>query len=106
MRGETRARRTLLFVRGGTLTAPGGAVVAIGPDPVIIGRAPTSTLPLADQEVSALHCELRATPEAVALRDLGSTNGTFIGNVAVREAYLAGPCTLLVGRTPIVFEPH
>jgi transcriptional regulator with GAF, ATPase, and Fis domain len=105
-KGETRARRTLLFVRGGALTAPGAPPVAIGPDPVVVGRAPSCTIAVRDPEVSAIHCELRATPNGVVLRDLGSTNGTFVGNVAVREAYLAGACSIMVGRTLLVFEPE
>ncbi len=106
LKGETRARRTLLFVRGGALATPDGAPVVIGPDPVIVGRAPSSALVVHDPEVSAIHCELRATPSGVVLRDLGSTNGTFVGNVSVREAYLAGPCTIVVGRTSLAFEPQ
>ncbi len=85
---------------------PGGARLAIGADPVVIGRAPSCTLALSDVEVSALHCELRATPDGVRLRDLGSTNGTIIGNVAVREAYLTGACVLVLGRTSLAFEPE
>jgi DNA-binding NtrC family response regulator len=62
-------------------------------------------LVLDDPEVSALHCEVRATVSGVVLRDLGSTNGTFIGTLAVSEARLMGPCFIRVGQTDVVFEP-
>jgi DNA-binding NtrC family response regulator len=101
----TRARPLHWFVRGGTLAGPGGAAVAVGVDPVTVGRDPSATVPVDDPEVSALHCELRAGAYGVTLRDLGSKNGTFIGPVRVDEVSLTGPCTVRVGQTDLVFAP-
>jgi DNA-binding NtrC family response regulator len=101
----TRARPLHWFVRGGTLTAPGGIPVPVGVDPVTIGRDPSSTIVLDDPEVSAAHCELRAGQHGVAVRDLGSKNGTFVGVARVDEASLTGACTLRIGQTDIAFSP-
>jgi DNA-binding NtrC family response regulator len=102
----TLVRRPSVLVRGGSLSRSDGTSVPISPEGVTVGRNPSNSLPVSDSEVSAVHCELRATLEGVVLRDLGSTNGTFIGPVAVREARLTGPCTLRVGQTELRFVPE
>jgi hypothetical protein len=61
-----------------------------GPYPLSIGRAPGSQLRLNDETVSRRHAQLRASGEGWALRDLGSSNGTWVngsrvtGSVGVR----------------------
>jgi DNA-binding NtrC family response regulator len=106
LESATLVRKPSVLVRGGTLVTPEGAVVKILPEGVTVGRDPSATLALRDSEVSAAHCELRATAEGVVLRDLGSTNGTYVGAVAVLEARLEGPCTIRVGRTELQFLPE
>jgi len=61
---------------------------------------------LRDPEVSALHCELRACSEGIRVKDLGSTNGTFLGSVRVIEATVTGPTELVVGSARIALEPQ
>ncbi len=98
-RGATR------FVSGGTLRLPGGAVVPVRAEPLTIGRNPTADIVLEDAAVSALHCEVVATPRGVVVRDLDSTNGTIVGPSAVTEARLLAACTLKLGETTLLFEP-
>jgi pSer/pThr/pTyr-binding forkhead associated (FHA) protein len=43
---------------------------------------------LTDRAISRRHAEIRMTPDGLLLRDLGSTNGTFINDVRVTEAYV------------------
>ena len=54
-----------------------------------IGRDPVNSWPIADRTlaISGRHCEIVATPEGPALRDL-STNGTFVNGAATRLAGL------------------
>ena len=51
-----------------------------------IGSAEGNHLVLADRTVSRAHCEIVVKSDFVTLRDLGSTNGTLVGDVRVREA--------------------
>ncbi|MEM9188508.1 MAG: sigma 54-interacting transcriptional regulator [Myxococcota bacterium] len=64
-----------------------------------IGSNPDNDLILPDDAVSGVHAELDATPDGWRLRDLGSTNGTFLEGIRVREAFLAGPSRIRVGAT-------
>ena len=43
--------------------------------PLIVGRAPTCDLSVADPTISRRHAELLVDEEQVTLRDLGSSNG-------------------------------
>ncbi|MDQ8145527.1 MAG: adenylate/guanylate cyclase domain-containing protein [Gemmatimonadota bacterium] len=55
-------------------------------DVVIVGRAVTSDLAVVDATVSRQHAELRARPEGIEVRDLGSSNGTFVNGTAIETA--------------------
>ena len=102
---ETRTRALNWFVRGGMLVCEGRERVPIDVDPLVVGRAEGAHVVLDDPEISALHCELRATTEGVVLRDLGSTNGTFIGKIRVRDVLLGERTEITVGQTHLVVEP-
>ena len=43
-----------------------------------IGRQPSNEIVIAEKEVSRRHAEIRKTAEGYVVRDLGSTNGTFV----------------------------
>ncbi|MFO0670556.1 MAG: sigma 54-interacting transcriptional regulator [Polyangiaceae bacterium] len=103
--GATKARVLHWFVRGGVLKAPGKDPLTIDVDPVVIGRDEAALVSVADPEVSAFHCELRAVAEGIAVRDLGSTNGTFVGTLRVREAVVTQPTEIVVGSTRLLIEP-
>jgi DNA-binding NtrC family response regulator len=103
---ETRTRILHWFVSGGIAKAPDGRAFAIEVDALVIGRDPGAHIVVADPEVSAFHCELRAVGEGILVKDLGSTNGTFLGPVRVREATIVTTSELTVGRSAIVVEPQ
>ncbi|MCH9681675.1 MAG: sigma 54-interacting transcriptional regulator [Deltaproteobacteria bacterium] len=52
------------------------------------GRAAVNDLRLDDDAVSGAHFELRLSQGGVCLRDLGSTNGTFLGEARLGEAWI------------------
>ena len=46
--------------------------------PLVVGRAPTSDIPIIDPTISRRHAELHSTDKGFLVRDLGSSNGTFV----------------------------
>ncbi|HXV85045.1 MAG TPA: adenylate/guanylate cyclase domain-containing protein [Gemmatimonadales bacterium] len=57
--------------------------------PVVVGRAVTSDLPIYDPTVSRRHAEVILRNGSVSVRDLGSSNGTFINGTQLAEASVA-----------------
>jgi DNA-binding NtrC family response regulator len=103
---ETRTRVLHWFVSGGLARAPDGVEFSIDVDALVVGRDPGASIVIDDPEVSAFHCELRAVSEGILVKDLGSTNGTYLGSVRVREATVAMTSELTVGRSKIIVEPQ
>ncbi len=101
--------RNRLEVRGGTLTVvsgkDAGRALLVGAEKRVIGRNDHCDLMLDDKKVSAVHCEVVATERGVLLRDLGSRNGTFLGDVRIVEIYLTGRATLRCGECELSFVP-
>src|SRR3954462_4486589 len=52
--------------------------------PLIVGRAPTCDLAVFDPTISRRHAELVCDEGGVSLRDLGSSNGTFVNGTRVQ----------------------
>lgn len=50
-----------------------------------VGRLEENTFCIPEQSVSSRHCEVHLKGNEVLLRDLGSTNGTFVGGQQVTE---------------------
>lgn len=69
-----------------------------------IGTAADNDVVLTDDAVSRYHLEVAPTPEGIAVRDLGSTNGTFAGAVRVREAVVPRGSQLRVGGTVLILD--
>ncbi|MFO0757514.1 MAG: sigma 54-interacting transcriptional regulator [Byssovorax sp.] len=87
-----------------TVTPPEGDPVERRLDlrPVLIGTSPECTVVVADARLSRRHCELRLTDQGILLRDLGSKNGTFVGEVRVREALIPPGSTVSLGGSRLV----
>jgi DNA-binding NtrC family response regulator len=102
---RTLQREVHWVVRGGTARTPDGATHTIDVDPVVVGRDPGAQIVVADAEVSMAHCELRAVTEGILVRDLGSTNGTYVGPFRVHEGVVRTPTTITLGRTSLLIEP-
>src|SRR5690349_17786715 len=64
--------------------------VPLGAEPQVLGRDPSRPFHLPDADVSRSHCEVRLVGDRVLVRDLGSTNGTFVDGVRI-EAERALP---------------
>ncbi|MDH4161975.1 MAG: sigma 54-interacting transcriptional regulator [Nitrospirota bacterium] len=72
---------------------------------VTIGTLPESDLVLTDPTVSRRHAEIEERSDGWMLRDKDSTNGTFLANVRVREAYLVPGSVIRLGQTEMTFSP-
>jgi DNA-binding NtrC family response regulator len=103
---ETRTRVLHWFVSGGVAKAPDGSQFTIDVDALVVGRDPGANIVISDPEVSAFHCELRAVSDGILVKDLGSTNGTFLGPVRLREATIVTTSELTVGRSKVIVEPQ
>ena len=57
--------------------------------PQVVGRAMTSDIPVFDPTISRRHAELAVEGDQVSVRDLGSSNGTFVNGNRVQEFRLA-----------------
>ena len=74
-----------------TFRLPAGAVKTIG-------RSPGAEFIVDAALVSRLHCQLTATADTLHVKDLGSTNGTFVNGTRVTTAELRAGDRLSVGR--------
>ncbi|HEV2692451.1 MAG TPA: response regulator [Verrucomicrobiae bacterium] len=69
-----------------------------------IGRADGNTLQIVETSVSGRHCEVRLQGEELAVRDLLSTNGTFVDGKKISEATIKPGQMLRVGDVDLCFE--
>jgi adenylate cyclase len=54
--------------------------------PLVVGRAPNSDIPIIDPTISRRHAEVESNDTSVTVRDLGSSNGTFVNGTRVDRA--------------------
>ena len=73
-------------------------------DVIHIGAMEENDLVLEDETVSRNHCRIYQEENAYVVKDLGSTNGSFINKVRIKEAYLKSGCTLTLGKTNLRFH--
>src|SRR6266480_16256 len=69
-----------------------------------LGRNPTNDYRVHDATVSSFHCEIVLSDDSVLVRDLGSTNGTFIDNRPVHEGHLKPGQILRLGSAELRLE--
>ncbi len=80
-----------------------GHVISVDGD-ITIGRNPDNVVQLDDIQVSRRHAKVERTPDGCVLKDLGSGNGTFIGNRRVVEHLLADGEVIRAGGQHIQFR--
>ena len=84
-----RGALSQLIVTEGSLA---GTRVALTGKPILIGRANDSTLVLTDDYASTRHARISENNGVWYLEDLGSTNGTYVG-----QSKVTGPLPLEAG---------
>jgi CheY-like chemotaxis protein len=70
-----------------------------------IGRADGNTFQIVEASISGRHCEVRLQGDELVVRDLLSTNGTFIQGRKITEAVLKPGQTLQLGNVELRLEP-
>ena len=70
---------------------------------VRIGAMDDNDLVITDETVSRYHCRIVQEEGGYLLCDLGSTNGTFVNGVRVREAFLNSGSTIGLGQSEVQF---
>lgn len=68
------------------------------------GRNPTNDYRISAPSVSSFHAEIQVEGDSIRVRDLGSTNGTFINGQPVQESALVPGDTLRLGEVEFTLE--
>jgi len=103
--GQAVARR-MKTVRVTVLDGPDkGAVFEGAQEEIRVGGDDDNDLVIRDPSVSRKHVTLSLERGGIRVRDLGSTNGTFMGDLRVNDAVIRGTRELLLGTTLVRVEP-
>ncbi|HUT01953.1 MAG TPA: FHA domain-containing protein [Phycisphaerae bacterium] len=73
----------------------------VGKEVTVIGRGENCDLQIPLENVSRRHCEVGLSEGELKVKDLASSNGTYVNNKRINESPLAAGDRLVVG--PIVF---
>jgi DNA-binding NtrC family response regulator len=69
-----------------------------------LGSASDNDLILPDETVSKHHARIELGPAGYRIRDLGSKNGTFLGDLRILDVYLPNSCKLRLGSAVLKFR--
>jgi two-component system response regulator HydG len=83
----------------------GARRVALSETRVLVGASRGADIMVRDPTVSSRHCALSVLGSGVRVEDLGSTNGTYVGNARVLEAWGGAGTTVTLGRSTLVLWP-
>ncbi|WP_428261832.1 sigma 54-interacting transcriptional regulator [Haliangium sp.] len=82
-----------------------GTEHVIAADVIRVGKAPENDLTVTDETVSRVHFEIVRDAKGYLLRDLRSTNGTFLDGAEIKEAYIRAGSVISSGATELKFTP-
>jgi transcriptional regulator with GAF, ATPase, and Fis domain len=89
-----------LVMIGGVLT---GEVFPLDSDEVTLGRDAENTIGIPDGAISRRHCTFTREADGWRVRDLGSSNGTFVNDVQVQDHLLADGDHVAAGESMLLF---
>ena len=81
-----------------------GRRLAIKQGTVVLGRDPSCSVPIPDDEISRQHATIEQRPEGIFLRDIGSMNGISVNGAVARETQLKHDDVIELGLTRIQFQ--
>jgi DNA-binding NtrC family response regulator len=76
--------------------------VLLSTEPLVVGSGARADVVIHDRTVSARHCAVSALGNGVAIVDLGSKNGTFVGAARVKEAWGGPGSAVTIGQTTLI----
>jgi adenylate cyclase len=71
---------------------------------LVVGRSLASDIPILDPSISRRHAEVSCDDQGVHIRDLGSSNGTFLNGEKIETAHLGLEDTISFGRVAFRLE--
>lgn len=74
-------------------------------EPLVVGREVETGLRLDDPFVSAQHIEVSVRDGQISIRDLGSTNKTYLGGQIVEETHISSSDEVVLGQTTLQVFP-
>lgn len=80
------------------------AAVALSKPRTVIGRDVSCQVRIPKPDVSREHCEILIAPGHVAMRDLGSSNGSYVNGQRVTEAKLSAGDMVAIGSCFFVLQ--
>lgn len=83
-----------------------GPQARVGFEPVRVGKSPENDFVINDDSVSRVHCEFWRDGRGYWVRDLQSTNGTFVDGIEIKEAQLQPGALVRVGTVELAFTHH
>ena len=83
--------------------SPDAWEIELKPGPNSLGRNEENDIALDHDSISSSHCEIIVSEDAALLKDLGSTNGTFVGGQLVEQAALSHGQSFQAGSVELRF---
>ena len=80
-----------------------GQRIDLGESPLVIGRAPEADFQVVERSVSRAHCRITREPAGYRIKDLDSTNKTFLNDQPIIEAELKDGDHIAVGSCVLKF---
>ncbi len=71
---------------------------------MVVGAGEGATFLVTDESVSRAHLELEPTPEGLRVKDLGSTNGTFLGGARIQAMTVREEALITIGTTVLQLQ--
>jgi len=71
---------------------------------MVVGREPTCEIHIDNLGISRQHCEFVPRGEAFVVRDLGSSNGTYVNGRKITEHFLNDADEIIIGKYTLKFK--
>lgn len=102
-KASSRAAKRKAFLMVSTGPAA-GMVFPVAQRSLLVGRSQEAEVQINEQAISHQHARLEQTEQGIVLRDLGSTNGTYVNGELVEDAVvLNGGDNIRMGSTTFTF---